>query len=153
MSDYPTWHNYKKPAKHIVKNELDDITYRVTQENATEPPGSSVLITNDEDGIYVDILSGQPLFSSRDKYDAGCGWPSFTKTIAPTVVTEHQDLTLHLPRTEIRATISDNHLGHVFTDGPRESGGLRYCMNGVALRFVPKDKMREEGYEEFISEV
>jgi methionine-R-sulfoxide reductase len=103
-----------------------------------------------EDGIYVDVLSGEPLFSSRDKFDSGTGWPSFVAPITPTAVTEHEDRSLFSVRTEIRSAIADNHLGHVFTDGPRDRGGLRYCMNGVALRFVPRAEMAAAGYAAYL---
>lgn len=144
------WSNYQKPNKEVLQSLLDDVAYRVTQEAGTERPGSSPLDTEFGPGIYVDVLSGEPLFSSKDKYDAGCGWPSFTKTIKQAAVTEHADTTLGMRRVEVRSTISDNHLGHVFTDGPRIHGGLRYCMNGAALRFIPKAEMEAAGYGDFL---
>jgi len=147
------WKEYKKPAADELRAMLDEVTYRVTQEDGTERAGSSPLDAVYEPGIYVDVLSGEPLFSSRDKFDSGTGWPSFTKPIVSTAVTEHDDSTLWMKRTEIRSAIADNHLGHVFADGPADRGGLRYCMNGVALRFVPQAEMVVAGYGEFISAV
>lgn len=144
------WTNYQKPNKDVLENQLDEITYKVTQEEGTEKAGTSPLDKNYEAGIYVDVLSGEPLFSSKDKFDSGTGWPSFTRPITPDAVTEHEDRKLFSVRTEIRSAIADNHLGHVFTDGPQESTGLRYCMNGVALEFIPKGEMEERGYADFI---
>ena len=146
---YP-WSAYEKPARDVLRGQLDSLTFNVTQENGTERAGSSPLDAQYERGIYVDVLSGEPLFSSRDKFDSGTGWPSFTQPITPDAVTEHDDWALFVRRTEIRSAIADNHLGHVFTDGPRERGGLRYCMNGVALRFVPEANMAAEGYGDFL---
>jgi len=143
------WSNYQKPSSEELKQQLDSLTYKVTQKEGTERAGTSPLDKVYEPGIYVDVLSGEPLFSSRDKFDSGTGWPSFTKPITPEAVTEHEDRRLFVRRTEIRSAIADNHLGHVFTDGPAERGGLRYCMNGVALRFVPKAQMQAEGYGDF----
>jgi peptide methionine sulfoxide reductase msrA/msrB len=144
------WVGYVKPSKDVLKQTLDSVTYKVTQENGTERAGSSPLDKMYEDGIYVDVLSGEPLFSSRDKFDSGTGWPSFVAPITPTAVTEHEDRSLFSVRTEIRSAIADNHLGHVFTDGPRDRGGLRYCMNGVALRFVPRAEMAAAGYAAYL---
>ncbi|MBP6116008.1 MAG: peptide-methionine (R)-S-oxide reductase MsrB [Neisseriaceae bacterium] len=132
-----------------LKQRLSDISYHVTQENGTEPPFSSEYDQFDEPGIYVDIVNGEALFSSLDKFDAGCGWPSFSKPIAAPVVTEHEDLSLSRVRTEVRSQGSDAHLGHVFEDGPEALGGLRYCINGAALRFVPASRLAEEGYGEY----
>ncbi|MCI7238105.1 MAG: peptide-methionine (R)-S-oxide reductase MsrB [Anaerococcus sp.] len=129
--------------------ELSDISYRVTQENATERPFSSEYDNFYEEGIYVDIVSGEALFSSRDKYDAGCGWPSFTRPISDSLK-EKLDKSHGMVRMEVRSKQADSHLGHVFTDGPKEKGGLRYCINGASLRFVPKDKMEEEGYGDYL---
>lgn len=145
------WLNYKKPNQEVLKQELDDLTYKVTQEEGTERAGTSPLDKIYEPGIYVDILSGEPLFSSKDKYDSGTGWPSFTKSITDNAVTKHEDKKLFSTRTEIRSTISDNHLGHVFNDGPTDKGGERYCMNGVALRFIPKAEMEALGYVDYLS--
>jgi len=149
---YP-WSNYQKPDQAALKDTLDALTYKVTQQDGTERAGSSPLDTIYEPGIYVDILSGEPLFSSGDKFDSGTGWPSFTRPITPGAVTEHEDRRLFMVRTEIRSAIADNHLGHVFDDGPVDRGGLRYCMNGVALRFVPEAEMEAAGYGDFLQYV
>jgi peptide-methionine (R)-S-oxide reductase len=127
-------------------SDLTHLQYEVTQEDATEPPFRNAYWNNHDDGIYVDVVSGQPLFSSTDKYDSGTGWPSFTKPIDPDAVTTRTDRKLFMARTEARSTGADSHLGHVFDDGPREAGGMRYCMNSAALRFIPADKLDEEGY-------
>lgn len=140
----------KNYDKDKLKEELSDISYRVTQENATEMPFTSPYDDFYEDGIYVDIVSGEVLFSSLDKYDAGCGWPSFTKTIDDKNITEKTDLSHGMIRTEVRSKTADSHLGHVFPDGPKDKGGLRYCINGASLRFIPKDKMEEEGYGKYL---
>lgn len=139
-----------KYDKDKLKEKLSDIQYRVTQEDGTEMPYSSEYDDFYEDGIYVDIVSGEPLFSSTDKYDAGCGWPSFTRPIDKTDLVEKDDYKLLRKRTEVRSKEADSHLGHVFPDGPKESTGLRYCINGASLRFVPKEKMKEEGYEDYL---
>lgn len=125
----------------------------VTQENGTERPGSGKLLNNHEPGIYVDVVSGEPLFASSAKYDAGCGWPSFTKPIEPAHVRELSDDSLGMTRTEVRSTHGDSHLGHVFPDGPREAGGLRYCINSASLRFVHRDDMEAEGYGDYLDQV
>ncbi|MBY0538077.1 peptide-methionine (R)-S-oxide reductase MsrB [Patescibacteria group bacterium] len=145
-----SWESYVKPSKEVLRTQLDDVTFKVTQEDGTERAGTSPLDKNYERGIYVDVLSGEPLFSSKDKFDSGTGWPSFVKPISATAVTEHEDNSFFSKRTEIRSAIADNHLGHVFPDGPRDRGGLRYCMNGVSLRFVPESEMKEKGYEQFL---
>ncbi len=147
------WKNFTKPDKEELKKSLDPMTFAVTQEDATERPHSSPLDTHFEEGIYVDAVSGEPLFSSRDKYDAGCGWPSFTKPIVHDVVTAHRDRKLGALRTEIRSATANSHLGHVFNDGPQEKTGLRYCLNGAALRFVPKADMIKEGYSDYLQYV
>ena len=144
------WSNYQKPSKDELKNTLDPLVYKVTQEDGTERRHTSPLDKNWEDGIYVDVLSGEPLYSSKDKFDSGTGWPSFVKPITPDALTEHTDKKLFVTRTETRSAIADNHIGHVFTDGPADRGGLRYCMNGAALWFVPKDQMEAEGYGDFL---
>ena len=136
--------------KDKLKDKLSDISYRVTQENATEMPFTSPYDNFYEEGIYVDIVSGEVLFSSLDKYDAGCGWPSFTKTIDDKNITEKTDLSHGMIRTEVRSKTADSHLGHVFPDGPKDKGGLRYCINGASLRFIPKDKMEDEGYGKYL---
>lgn len=140
----------KNYDKDKLKDKLSDISYRVTQENATEMPFTSPYDDFYEDGIYVDIVSGEVLFSSLDKYDAGCGWPSFTKTINDKNITEKTDLSHGMIRTEVRSKIADSHLGHVFPDGPKDKGGLRYCINGASLRFIPKNKMEDEGYGKYL---
>lgn len=137
---------YPKPSDEELKATLTDIQYDVTQKDDTESAFSSEYDGFYEPGIYVDITTGEPLFSSADKYDSTTGWPSFTKPIDPAVVTEHEDGFLFLQQTEIRSRAGDNHLGHVFTDGPKDKGGLRYCMNGAALLFVPEADMEAEGY-------
>ncbi|MBT2569795.1 peptide-methionine (R)-S-oxide reductase MsrB [Planococcus sp. ISL-110] len=137
---------YPKPSDEELKEQLTDIQYEVTQEDATEPAFSNEYDGFYEPGIYVDITTGEPLFSSADKYDSKTGWPSFTKPIDPDVVTEHDDGMLFMKRTEIRSRAGDSHLGHVFTDGPEDKGGLRYCMNSAALLFIPEAEMEAEGY-------
>ena len=126
---------------------------RVTQENGTERPGTGEHLGNKEPGIYVDIVSGEPLFASSDKYESGCGWPSFTKPIDPVFVNELRDDTLGMTRTEVRSTNGDSHLGHVFTDGPRDRGGLRYCINSASLRFVRRDDLEAQGYGAYADQV
>jgi len=138
--------------KKELKKKLTPIQYEVTQNNATERPGTGEYDQFFEDGIFVDVVSGEPLFSSNDKYDAGCGWPSFTKPIKKRTVKEKRDSTLGMERTEVRSSEADSHLGHVFTDGPQDKGGLRYCINSAAMRFVPVDKLEEEGYGEYLAE-
>lgn len=140
----------KNYDKDKLKDKLSDISYRVTQENATEMPFTSPYDNFYEDGIYVDIVSGEVLFSSLDKYDAGCGWPSFTKTIDDKNIREKTDLSHGMIRTEVRSKSADSHLGHVFPDGPKDKGGFRYCINGASLRFIPKNKMEEEGYGKYL---
>lgn len=142
---------YIKPSHDEIKLKLNDIEYRVTQENATERPFTSDLNVKNEEGIYVDIVSGEPLFSSNDKFDAGCGWPSFTKPVEDEHVIEKRDNTHGMTRTEVRSKYGDSHLGHVFNDGPKDKGGLRYCINGASLRFVKKQDMEKEGYGEYLS--
>jgi len=127
--------------------------YRVTQQSATERPGTGEYLHTREPGIYVDIVSGEPLFASSDKFESGCGWPSFTKPIDPANVNELSDATHGMVRTEVRSTHADSHLGHIFPDGPKERGGLRYCINSASLRFVHRDDMAAEGYAEYLSQV
>ena len=137
---------YKKPKEEEIKKKLKKEEYEVTQKSATEKPHTHAYNALESDGIYVDIVTGEPLFSSQDKYDAGCGWPSFTKPIAKEVVAEKEDLSFGRQRTEITSRVGDSHLGHVFEDGPTEAGGLRYCINGSSLKFVPYEEMEEKGY-------
>jgi len=127
--------------------------FYVTQESGTERPGTGKLLNNKSPGIYVDIVSGEPLFASADKYESGCGWPSFTKPIEPAHVQEISDRSLGMVRTEVRSTHGDSHLGHVFDDGPRDRGGLRYCINSASLRFIHRDDMEGEGYGDYINQV
>lgn len=147
------WSDYKKPTKEELKETLGSEAFRITQEEGTERAGASDLDKNYKPGIYVDVLSGQPLFSSTDKYDSGSGWPSFTKPIEKDSVTENEDSKMLMKRTEVRSGSTDNHLGHVFNDGPKDKGGQRFCMNGAALKFVHRDKMEEEGYGDYVKYV
>ncbi len=142
---------YRKDPEAIAA--LTPEQYRVTQESGTEYPGTGELLYNKEPGIYVDIVSGEPLFASSDKFDSGCGWPSFTKPIEPANVNEISDTTHGMVRTEVRSAHGDSHLGHVFEDGPQDRGGLRYCINSASLRFVPKDEMEAEGYGAYLDQV
>lgn len=135
--------------KEDLREKLSPMAYHVTQENGTEAPFSGEYDKHYQAGIYVDIVSGEPLFSSLDKYDAGCGWPSFTKPINQRQITQHQDMTYGMHRIEIRSKEADSHLGHVFNDGPIDRGGLRYCINSAALKFIPKDQLEKEGYGEY----
>ncbi len=143
-------------AKTYPKTEdaiaaLDSMQFRVTQQSGTEPAFRNTFWDHKQDGIYVDIVSGEPLFSSKDKFDSGCGWPSFTKPLEASHVQEHTDTTHGMKRTEVRSTHADSHLGHVFPDGPRDAGGLRYCINSASLRFIPKDKLEAEGYAQYLA--
>ena len=127
--------------------------FRVTQQGGTEAPGTGKYLDNHEPGIYVDVVSGEPLFASSDKFDSHCGWPSFTKPIEPANVNELRDTSHGMVRTEVRSANGDSHLGHVFEDGPRDRGGLRYCINSAALRFIHRDDMEAEGYGEYLDQV
>ena len=127
--------------------------FYVTQESGTERPGTGALLNNKEPGIYVDIVSGEPLFASADKYESGCGWPSFTKPIEAAHINELRDLSHGMIRTEVRSTHGDSHLGHVFPDGPVDRGGLRYCINSASLRFIHRDEMEAEGYGAYLDQV
>ena len=143
--------NYHKSSEAIAK--LDPEQYRVTQESGTEQPGTGRYLHTEDAGIYVDIVSGEPLFASSTKFDAGCGWPSFTKPINREHVSELFDDTHGMRRTEVRSKHGDSHLGHVFNDGPVDQGGLRYCINSASLRFVPREEMQAEGYADYIDQV
>ncbi|MGR3723302.1 peptide-methionine (R)-S-oxide reductase MsrB [Abyssibius alkaniclasticus] len=142
---------YAKTPEALAR--LSPEEFRVTQESGTERPGTGALLHMTEPGIYVDIVSGEPLFASADKFESGCGWPSFTKPIVPAHVNELRDVSHGMIRTEVRSTYGDSHLGHVFNDGPPEAGGLRYCINSASLRFIPLADMQAEGYGEFINQV
>lgn len=141
---------YKKMDKDELKKTLTPIQYEVTQNSATERPFTSEYDKEFREGIYVDITTGEPLFSSTDKFDSGCGWPSFSKPITRDLINEYSDRTHGMIRTEVRSKTGDAHLGHVFTDGPRDKGGLRYCINGASLKFIPKDEMAAKGYAEYL---
>ncbi len=143
--------DYRKTAEAVAA--LTPEQYRVTQQNGTEYPGTGELLHNKRPGIYVDVVSGEPLFASSDKYESGCGWPSFTKPIEPRNVTELTDSSHGMVRTEVRSAHGDSHLGHVFTDGPRDRGGLRYCINSASLRFVPREQMQAQGYGAYLDQV
>ena len=142
---------YRKNPDALAR--LSPEQYRVTQQNATERPGTGQYLYNKEPGIYVDVVSGEPLFASSDKYESGCGWPSFTKPIEAGNVAELKDATHGMIRTEVRSKHGDSHLGHVFDDGPPDQGGLRYCINSASLRFVPKAEMEAQGYGAFLDQV
>ncbi|MCC6194135.1 MAG: peptide-methionine (R)-S-oxide reductase MsrB [Burkholderiales bacterium] len=142
---------YRKTPEAIAR--LTREQYRVTQQNGTEAPGSGALLHNHEPGIYVDIVSGEPLFASSAKFESGCGWPSFTRPIAPQAVSELRDTSHGMIRTEVRSAAGDSHLGHVFDDGPPDQGGLRYCINSASLRFVHRDNMAAEGYGAYLPQV
>jgi peptide-methionine (R)-S-oxide reductase len=143
--------NYTRDEAAIAK--LTPEQYRVTQQSGTERPGTGELLYNKKPGIYVDIVSGEPLFASSDKYESGCGWPSFTKPIEPANVAELRDTTHGMIRTEVRSAHGDSHLGHVFEDGPIDRGGLRYCINSASLRFVPREEMEAQGYGAYLDQV
>jgi peptide-methionine (R)-S-oxide reductase len=142
---------YRKSPEALARLTKEE--YRVTQESATERPGTGKYLNNHEPGIYVDIVSGEPLFASSDKFESGCGWPSFTKPIEPANVSELKDMSYGMVRTEVRSAHGDSHLGHVFDDGPRDRGGLRYCINSASLRFVHRDEMEKEGYGAYLDQV
>ena len=138
--------NYEKPSQAVLKEKLSEESYRVTQEAATEAPFSNAYDQTFEEGIYVDITTGEPLFFAKDKFASGCGWPSFSRPISKELIHYYQDLSHGMERIEVRSRSGNAHLGHVFTDGPQELGGLRYCINSASLRFIAKDEMEEAGY-------
>jgi peptide-methionine (R)-S-oxide reductase len=142
---------YRKTAEAV--SALSPEQYRVTQQNGTERPGTGEYLHNEKPGIYVDVVSGEPLFASADKFESHCGWPSFTKPIEPAHVNELTDATLGMVRTEVRSAHGDSHLGHVFPDGPQDRGGLRYCINSASLRFIPLEAMEAEGYADYVDQV
>ena len=141
---------FAKKSKVTLQRELTPLQYAVTQENATERPFDNEYAANFEEGIYVDVTTGDPLFFSTDKFESGCGWPAFSKPIDKALITEHNDFSLFRARTEVRSKTGDAHLGHVFPDGPKELGGLRYCINSASLRFIPKADMEQEGYGDYL---
>jgi peptide-methionine (R)-S-oxide reductase len=143
--------NYRKSDEALSR--LSPEQFRVTQESGTERPGTGEYLDNHEPGIYVDIVSGEPLFASSDKFESGCGWPSFTKPIESAHVNELRDNTFGMIRTEVRSTHGDSHLGHVFSDGPTDRGGLRYCINSASLKFIHRDEMEIEGYGAYFDQV
>jgi peptide-methionine (R)-S-oxide reductase len=143
--------NYGKNKEALAK--LTPEQFRITQQNGTERPGTGEYLHNKEPGIYVDIVSGEPLFASSDKFESGCGWPSFTKPIERANVKELSDTSHGMVRTEVRSAHGDSHLGHVFPDGPRDRGGLRYCINSASLRFVPRAEMEAQGYGAYLDQV
>jgi peptide-methionine (R)-S-oxide reductase len=143
--------SYRKDPDAVAR--LTPEQYHVTQESGTERPGTGAYLHQHDAGIYVDIVSGEPLFASSDKFDSHCGWPSFTKPIEPAHVAELRDTAHGMIRTEVRSKHGDSHLGHVFDDGPRDRGGLRYCINSASLRFVPRDRMEAEGYGDYLDQV
>ena len=143
-----TMKNFTKPSDDSLKKELTPLQYEVTQHEATERPFQNAYWDNHEPGIYVDVVAGEPLFSSTDKFESGTGWPSFTKPLAPENIKTKSDRTLGMVRTEVRSAHADSHLGHLFDDGPRPTG-MRYCMNSASMRFIPASKLAEEGYGEY----
>ena len=144
---------YSKPSQEELKARLTEEQYQVTQESATERPFHNAYDQTFEEGIYVDVTTGEPLFFAKDKFASGCGWPSFSRPIAKDVLYYYQDHSHGMERIEVRSRSGNAHLGHVFTDGPREQGGLRYCINSASLRFIPKEKMEQEGYGNLIKDL
>lgn len=144
---------YELPASAALRRTLTPLQYEVTQQGATEPPFQNEYDEMFRPGIYVDVTTGEPLFASSDKFESGCGWPSFSKPIDPNVIREREDDSHGMHRTEVRSRVGDAHLGHVFPDGPRDAGGLRYCINSASLRFVPKEDMEREGYGYLLDQI
>jgi methionine-R-sulfoxide reductase len=141
---------YIKPDKEELKKKLSPLQYKVTQESATERPFTNEFWEEVRAGIYVDIVTGEPLFSSLEKFNSSCGWPSFSKPLDADSIIENTDVSFNTIRTEVRSKQGDSHLGHVFEDGPKDRGGLRYCINSASLRFIPKEELEREGYEEYL---
>ncbi len=141
---------FERKSKEELKKALTKMQYNVTQNNATEPPYLNAYDRHFEEGLYVDVTTGEPLFSSLDKFQSGCGWPSFSKPLDPSTLKELKDVSHGMLRTEVRSGIGDAHLGHVFSDGPKERGGLRYCINSAAMRFIPRTELAQQGYEEWL---
>jgi peptide-methionine (R)-S-oxide reductase len=141
---------YTKPTDEELRQKLTPMQYEVTQNEGTEPPFQNEFWDSHEEGLYVDVVSGEPLFSSKEKFDSHCGWASFYKPLEPENFVEKEDRKFGMRRVEVRSKHADSHLGHVFDDGPRELGGLRYCMNSASMRFIPVDKLEEEGYGEYL---
>ena len=144
---------YQHENETTLRARIGDEAYEVTQNAATERPFSGAYDTFFEKGIYVDVVSGDPLFLSSDKFDSGCGWPAFSKPVSADVVTEHEDFTHGMHRIEVRSAAADSHLGHVFPDGPKALGGMRYCINSAALKFIPYDQMEETGYGDYMDRI
>jgi methionine-R-sulfoxide reductase len=149
-NQYTNMSDFKKPSADELKKKLTPEQFAVTQQSATEPPFQNEFWDNHRAGIYVDVVSGKPLFSSLDKFDSGCGWPSFTAPLNQTDVVEHTDTSYGMERTEVRSAAADSHLGHVFDDGPADKGGLRYCINSASLRFIPVEEMEKAGYGRYL---
>lgn len=141
---------FEKPTSNIIKNTLSEVQFDVTQNNGTERPFDNLYWNFFEKGLYVDIVTGEPLFSSKDKFESSCGWPSFSKPIQKEHIRFIEDISFNMRRIEVRSQIGDSHLGHVFDDGPEDLGGMRYCINSAALRFIPEKDMIAEGYEDYL---